>query len=200
MKRLLSAALIAAIIITGCEKTKNENGIYQVNNTTSVAEWKGSAPDHFHTGSFQVQGSVTAKADGAIQQGKFIIPIASIKNFDLPDAVKPLLLDHLKSPDFFNMALHPNAEFEISKIESYSGQQGIAGANKLVTGNFTMIGQTHSISFPASINYVGDSLKVAATLKLDRTKWGMTKYNNPEETEYLLPDADISLNVQAAKQ
>ena len=201
MRKLLSAVLLASIVISGCEKTNNEECTYVVNNATSVAEWKGSAPDHFHVGSFEVQGSVTTTEDGTIKDGKFIIPIASIQDFDLTDAaVREQLLGHLKSADFFNMALYPNAEFEITKIEAYSGQDGITGANKLVTGNFTMTGQTHPISFPASINYVGDSLKVASTFKIDRTKWGMTKYNDPEDAEYLLPNADITLNIQAAKQ
>jgi len=114
--------------------------------------------------------------------------------------VKGQLLEHLKSPDFFNMALHPNAAFEITKIEAYHGQDGVQNANQLVTGNFTLAGQTHPISFPANITYAGDSLKVASTFKLDRTQWGLTKYNNPKEKMYILPDADISLKLQAAVQ
>ena len=200
MKQLLSAALLALIIATGCKKTKTEDHTYEVNSATSVAEWKGAAPDHFHVGSFPVKGVLTTATDGTIKEGKFIIPIASIRDFDLSDPVRQQLLDHLKSPDFFNMALHPNAEFEITKIENYSGHDGIDNANKLVTGDFTMTGQTHSISFPATVNYVADSLKVSSTFTIDRTKWGMTKYSNPDSAEYIIPNAAISLNVQAAKQ
>ena len=200
MKSFLSAVVLAAIVLAGCNKTKNGNRTYEVNNATSVAEWKGSAPDHFHIGSFGVQGAVTTTADGTIKEGKFIIPISSIQDFDLPDPVRQQLLDHLKSPDFFDMALHPNAAFEITQIEAYSGQTGITGANTLVTGNFTLIGQTHPITFPAKISYTSDSLKVTATLQIDRTKWGMTKYSDSTSAEYIIPNADISLNVQAAKK
>lgn len=199
MKSFLSAAVLIVMVLAGCDKTKKEDRTYEVNSTTSVAEWKGSAPDHFHIGSFGVQGAVTTKADGTIKEGKFIIPISSIQDFDLPDPVRQQLLDHLKSPDFFNMVLYPNAAFEITKTKAYSGQTGIASANTLVTGNFTLIGQTHPITFPAKITYTGDSLKVTATLQIDRTKWGMTKYSDPASPEYIIPDADISLNVQAGK-
>ena len=118
MKRFLSAVALAAILLAGCNKTENRNRTYEVNNATSVAEWKGSAPDHFHVGSFGVQGTVTTTANGTIKEGKFIIPISSIQDFDLPDPVRQQLLDHLKSPDFFNMVLHPNAAFDITKIEA----------------------------------------------------------------------------------
>ncbi|MFT4024017.1 MAG: hypothetical protein QM664_09575 [Flavihumibacter sp.] len=53
----------------------------------------------FSPGSFAVKGSVKADKKG-VSRGHFTIPIASIKNFDLPDEVKPELLDHLKSPIF----------------------------------------------------------------------------------------------------
>jgi len=199
MKNFISAALLAAILMTSCKKTKSDRQ-YQVNTNTSVVGWKGSAPTHFHVGSFDINGNIVARQDGSILSGKFIIPIVSIKNFDLPDGIKNQLLDHLKTADFFNMMVHPNAYFEIINITPYSGNSGITNANKLVTGNFSMVGQTHPVTFPARIDYVGDSLKVKATLSIDRTKWGMTKFNDPLATDYLLPNADISLDIQAAKQ
>jgi polyisoprenoid-binding protein YceI len=63
---------------------------------------------------------LTTTSNGHIKDGSFVIPIASIKNFDLPDEVKPQHLQHLESPDFFNMALHPNATFQITKVQPYS--------------------------------------------------------------------------------
>jgi len=203
MKKIVSVFTIALIAATACEKSKSKQRLYEVNSTTSVAEWKGAAPDHFHVGSFAVKGSLTAEENGAVKDGSFLIPIASIQDFDLQDPdIKKQLLDHLKSPDFFNMAVHPNAEFKISKIEPYAGndEDAVANANKLVTGNFSMVGQTHPITFPARINTVGDSLKVEATLKIDRTKWGMTKYTDPASPEYIIPDADIHLKMQAARK
>ncbi|GEO10504.1 YceI family protein [Segetibacter aerophilus] len=201
MRKVLSAALIALAATIACNKLKSEERIYKVNTSSSVAEWKGSAPDHFHVGSFKIEGSLLTRSDGDIQAGTFVIPISSIDNFDLPAEVKPQLLNHLKSADFFNIALHPNAEFRIEKVETLDGsvKGAVAGANKLVTGNLSLVGQTHPITFPAKIAYKGDSLQVEATLKIDRTKWGMTKYSNADSGLYIIPDADIHVKMQAAK-
>ena len=56
------------------------------------------------------------EVNGKIKEGTFVIPIASIKNFDLPESLKPVLLDHLKSADFFNMVLYPEAGFSLQKM------------------------------------------------------------------------------------
>jgi polyisoprenoid-binding protein YceI len=200
MKKLLSIATLMTLMAS-CEKNKETATTYEVNNTTSVAEWKGATPDHFHVGSFEVKGSLTTTPSGSIKDGSFVIPIASIKNFDLPDEVKPQLLEHLKSPDFFNMALHPNAEFKITKVQPYTKGEGsaIAGANYLITGDFSMIGQTHSISFPTKITYTADSLKAEATFQLDRTKWGMNSYSDPNQELYIYPNVDMHLKIAAGR-
>ena len=201
MRKQLLAILIVLVVTTSCDKSKNGLVKYEVNSKLSVAEWKGSAPDHFHVGSFAIKGSLSTVSDGSIKEGRFVIPISSIEDFDLPAHIKPELLNHLKSPDFFNMALHPNAEFKITALQPYAGsdENAVAGANQLVSGEMSMVGQTHPISFPAKINYVGDSMKVEASLKIDRTKWGMTKYSNPDSGLYIIPDADIHLVMQAGK-
>ena len=115
MRTLLGAALVA-LAFTSCVKESKNETKYLVNEASSKIEWKGSAPDHFHLGKFNVKGSVITKPNGVIKAGDFIIPIASIDNYDLPDPVKHELLSHLKSADFFNMALHPNAAFNITKV------------------------------------------------------------------------------------
>lgn len=207
MKKLLSAALIVIAVATACEKSDDNKPVntksYTVNSNTSVAEWRGATPDpqHFHIGTFKVEGALQTDNNLNIQGGDFVIPISSIQNFDLPQEMKPVLLDHLKSADFFNMALHPNAKFKITKVENYTGNgTGVfPGTNKVVTGDFSMHGQTHPISIPAKIYTVSDSLKVEGTFKIDRSKWGMTKYTDPNAEDYIIPDADIHLKMQLAK-
>src|SRR5215217_5222127 len=201
MKKVFSMALLVAVLAS-CKKSDTKTTTYDVNSAISVAKWKGSALDHFHVGSFNVSGTLRSNGNGIIKEGSFVIPIASIENFDLQDPVKQELLNHLKSPDFFNMALHPNAEFTITKVTPYVKEDtaAITGANYLVTGDFTMVGETHSISFPAKITYNMDSLKTEATFKIDRTKWGMKSYSDPKQGLYILPDVDIHLNIKAGQK
>jgi polyisoprenoid-binding protein YceI len=201
MKKMLSVALLAALL-SGCDKERNETNAYELNGATSVAEWKGSTPDHFHVGSFKVTGNIKSKPNGSIQDGDFIIPIASIQNFDLTDPVRQQLLDHLKSPDFFNLAMHPNAAFRITRVSAYAARDTIAvrGVNYLLTGDFTMLGQTHPVSFPARIEYTSDSLKAEARFDIDRTKWGMTIYTDTTTKGlYILPKVNMHLKIRAAK-
>lgn len=194
---LIAIACIATL--TACKKENNDNASYLINTETSVVEWKGVASDHFHTGAFDVTGNLQTQ-NGIVSAGNFIIPISSIKNYDLPDPAKTELLNHLKSPDFFNVALHPNAEFKLKTAKALDKADTLttAGYNYRITGDFSMIGQTHEISFPAKITITQDSLFTTAAFKINRLTWGMTSYNDPTKPLYLLPDVELKLNVKAA--
>lgn len=201
MKKLLSVlALVAAI--SSCEKNKTEKHVYKVNESVSRAEWKGSAPHHFHLGGFKVTGSLTTNKNGVINGGEFTIPIASIENYDLPDTVKPQLLNHLLSADFFDVALHPNAKFKINSVTSYAQPDTgvVKNPNYLLTGEFTMIGKTQRITFPCRITAAGDSIISEAAFKIDKSKWGMNKYDDPTKELYILPDVNIHLKMRAGIQ
>ena len=199
--RTLLATAFAALTFTSCVKESNNETRYLVNEASSKVEWKGSAPDHFHLGKFNVKGSVTTKPNGVIKAGEFVIPIASIDNYDLPDPVKHDLLSHLKSPDFFNMALHPNAAFKILQVTPYSGGDSlaVAGANYRVSGNFSMLGETRQFSFPAKVSIMGDSLKTVADFTIDRTNWGMKSYSDPKGELYILPWVELHLDIRTAR-
>ncbi|MEQ7798643.1 YceI family protein [Pedobacter sp. ASV1-7] len=202
MKRILLGIIIPGfLMVASCGKEIEKTETYKINESASVIEWKGSATDHFHIGSFKVSGVLVAGADGKVKSGDFTIPISSIENFDLQDAVKQQLLDHLKSADFFNMAIHPNAKFHFTKSDRYYGkdEEAIAGANYLLTGDFTMLGQTHPISFLAKITTNKESLFVEANFKIDRTKWGMMMDSDPEKPLYIFPDVNIKLRLALIK-
>ncbi|TSJ42618.1 YceI family protein [Mucilaginibacter corticis] len=200
MKKLLSITLLIASLAS-CRQNKTEVK-YQVNENVSKALWKGSATDHFHIGSFKVTGNLNADLQGNVTGGNFTIPVLSIQDFDLTDPIRQTLLADLKSANFFNVAIHPNAEFKITKIDTCikADTNAIAGANYLVTGNFSMVGQTHTLSFPAKISYIADSLRAEAKFNLDRTKWGMKIYSDPKQKLFIYPDVNIHLDVRAKKQ
>lgn len=196
MKQFLSVAAI--VLLASCSQQKSTT--YNVNESLSKLEWKGSAKDHFHVGSFKVTGALQADGNGNVNGGDFIIPIASIEDYDLQEPVKKVLLDDLKSPNFFNLVLHPNATFHVTKVTPYSttDTSAVAGANFMLTGDFSMVGQTHSVSFPAKINTNANGISAEAKFNLDRTKWGMNIYSDPTKGLYILPDVNIHLNIQTA--
>jgi polyisoprenoid-binding protein YceI len=203
MKTTILSTIVAAIFLTNCTTDHVINKQQFVLDDTSVAEWEGSMPGTSNIGSFDVESEDLQAENGQIKSGTFIIPIASIKNFNLPDAVKPQLLGHLQSADFFNVVLHPEATFKITGITPYTGTDtnAVAGANYLVSGDFTMIGKTNPISFPAKINVSNEKVLTEATFKIDRTKWGMNYATDPKaEGHYIYSDVDIHLKISGTKK
>lgn len=197
MKKLLPIAVVA-VLFASCRTQEQKAQNFNVNYATSKAEWKGSAPDHFHVGSFNVSGNLAVTPSGLVKSGDFVIPIASIQNFDLQEPVRQVLLADLKD-NFFKLALHPDAKFHLTSVAPYStaDTSAVTGANYQLTGDFTMLGQTHRISFPAKIIAKGDSVLTEAKLNIDRNKWGMNNYNDPTKALYILPDVNIHLSIKA---
>jgi polyisoprenoid-binding protein YceI len=206
MKSMMYAALIALTVLTSCTQKEKAAATdhtaaavttsrkFNINEHLSTIKWKGKAPDVQHTGAFAVSGSLQTDNKGNINSGHFTIPIASITNFDLsnPD-VRNQLLNHLKSPDFFDVALYPNASFRITAVRPYTGTD--TGANTLIVGEFTMIGQTHSIEIPANIKMEQEKMTAEGHFIIDRLKWGMSHYSDPKANLYIFPEVEISLHL-----
>lgn len=198
MKNFL-VSLLSVVLISSCSKDKSKPHTYVVDESQSVIEWKGSAPDHFHVGSFAVSGELVGDANGDIQNGSFDIPIASIKNFDLLDsALNKQLTDHLKSPDFFNIVLYPTASFkieEVTRTDKSSSQQ-----THTIRGTFTMLGKSNTIDIPAKVSAKNDIITTSASFSINRFNWGMNSFNDPEEELYILPDVEIKLDITAKRK
>jgi polyisoprenoid-binding protein YceI len=218
MKNLFIYTFAAATLcLTSCEKEKitkadgfaiteevaaeqkedNNTGKYYL-TSQSVAQWNGAGPAANHIGTFAVESEDIKVKKNQLHSGSFVIPISSITDFDLPEEVKPVLLNHLKSADFFNMALYPEAKFNITSVQPYSGtdQNAIDGANTLITGDFTLLDQTHSISFPANINITNGTMHAEAKLIIDRTKWGMNYAADPALGDHhIYPNVNIHLKL-----
>ncbi|WP_229208709.1 YceI family protein [Dyadobacter luticola] len=201
----IGAMLAVSVSVWNCTDHAPDTANYKLNDAVSVAEWKG----YLKTGYFN-EGSITVKSeslvirDGQVKSGSFTIPVSSILNFNLPtDELKHQLVHHLQSPDFFNMALHPDVKFEISNVSPFSGtgENVVPGANFQVTGNLTMLGKTNLIVFAAKIDLIGDDFKLEALAPIDRTKWGMnyaTESNLPDDAS-IKPVIDVHLKLSGKK-
>lgn len=193
MKYQISCALIVIALLASCaQKKATPSATFKVDEKRSSIEWKGSAPTHSHTGGFKVSGNLQTDATGKIAGGDFTIPISSISNFDLKeDAPRMQLLNHLKSADFFNLAIFPEARFHITRVD----MQDNTASSATITGDFTLIGKTISMQLPATIEMRGDEISAQSNFKLNRLKWGMNSFNDPEQNMYILPDVDITLKL-----
>ncbi|SKB85672.1 YceI family protein [Dyadobacter psychrophilus] len=202
MKKQLLTLLALISIGFSCTDHDVETTNYKLDEAISIAEWKGYLRnEYFNEGSIAIKSESLIIRDGKVQSGSFTIPIASIVNFNLPtEELKQTLVHHLQSADFFNMALHPEVKFNITGVAPYTGtgEGVIAGANQLVNGNLTMLGITHSISFPARIEVNGSNLKVEGKLKIDRTKWGITYATDPALPDDAVIKNEIDLHLKLA--
>jgi polyisoprenoid-binding protein YceI len=202
IKRAMSIALGIAVCAASCNKDRDKDSIiYKVNDTTSVAEWTGRSPVVANKGFIGISKTDIKVRNGSIVSGSFTMPITTLQVTSAPPPGPPILLNHLKTDDFFNLVLHPNAGFEFKKIEPLaSSATALAGSNFRITGNFTLIGSTRQISFPAKVTFAGDSLHVESIFTIDRTKWGMHYAADPAlGNQQIYPEVDIHLKLHAGK-
>jgi len=78
----------------------------------------------------------------------------------------PKLTEHLKSPDFFDVASHPTAEFTSTGIAA-------EGAGYRITGNLDLHGVKKLISFPASIEVTESGVVAGAEFSIMRFDFGI---------------------------
>jgi polyisoprenoid-binding protein YceI len=201
MIKLALALLVACSLFFNNNTGKISNTYnYALITDSSVVEWKGSSPKVSHWGSFALHSQGIQVVDGQVISGTFSIPIESITNVDLPKVMKPVLLKHLKSEDFFHSSLFPEATYRITGVDwqDHFAEGAITDANALVNGELTLLGNTHALSFPAKITFNNGVMAVEARFTLDRTKWGMTHAADPAlGNRHIFPGVDIHLKVFA---
>jgi polyisoprenoid-binding protein YceI len=134
-----------------------------IDTSRSTINWKAAKVTRQHDGGFGTfEGTVTV-ADGAVTGVNVNIDTRSVWT----DTGR--LTGHLKSPDFFEVEAYPEATFEADRFESVDS----TGATHLVTGNLSMHGQTHGVTFPATITVSGDTVMATADFIINRTDWAI---------------------------
>jgi polyisoprenoid-binding protein YceI len=163
----------------------------KLDKTSSSVGWKGTKKmGSAHNGNISIkEGSVTLDAKGMLTAGEFVVDMSTIANDDLKDKpdYQKKLVSHLASPDFFDVTKYPTATFKIKGVKA----DAKAKDQVIVSGDFTMIGKTQPISFPAKLAVDKGTATGEATIKIDRTKWGL-KYGSGNFFKELTADKIIS--------
>ncbi|MEJ5106656.1 YceI family protein [Chryseobacterium sp. MYb328] len=224
MKKISVIALVAVgLLATSCnnkEKTdtsvateqsvaESKGEVLTVDAATSLVNWKA-----FHKGGFAPRwGTLNVKSGdlsiegGQVVAGNFNIDMTSIK-VD-PASVtekdkKPAELEaHLKNPDFFDVAKNPASDFKITSVADLkeAPKDAVAGANKTVSGNLTLMGKTMNVTFPAKVDVVDNTAAIQAKFTVNRTDWGI-KFGTTETdpAEWMISkDIEIAIDVKAKK-
>lgn len=170
----------------------------KIDTTASIVEWVATKVTGYHTGTVKVSGGELNVQDTNITGGNFILNMNSIavtgpKGSKEKDNNK--LLGHLKSPDFFEVAVNPEARFVITSVKPFSGtvkqedetrQESISkykvtNPTHTISGNLTIKSITKNIEFPARITNIGDTLNAIAKFNIDRTQWNIVYPGKPDD-------------------
>jgi polyisoprenoid-binding protein YceI len=159
-----------------------------IDTAHSKVSWIAAKVTRVHNGGFHsFNGAVTVDA-GAVTGVKINVDAASIYTDD------ESLVKHLKSDDFFGITKFPTATFEATKFEKIDTMKG---ATHLVTGNLTMHGVTHGVTFPAAIAVTADSVTAKADFKINRKDWGIVYPGKPDDL--ITDDVRILFDIVARK-
>lgn len=142
------------------------DGNYKVDTESSQVMWQGSKPlvtNYFDQGTIKISGGELKVAGGAISGGTFTIDMNSITASKTgKGSGEDGLSKHLKSADFFDVAVHPTSTFTVTNVN---------GNN--ITGDLTIKGVTKSITFPATISESGSKVTAIAKIEINRAEFNV---------------------------
>lgn len=207
MKKSILMTFALLVFLSSCSNNGNKAEIQEAQkvevteNAQTQSFNKIAAGSHInwrasHLGGLQKRfGTVNLKsADAKVNNGKLtnatvVIDMNTliVKSFPEGAPQGPRLTGHLKSADFFDIANHPTAKFELTKIETGSGN-----FSSKVTGNLTIVGITKSITFNANVAVSDDKISIKSEdFSVNRKDWGLTYHTEGTPnvpTDYLIAD------------
>ena len=135
---------------------------YMADIKNSTLKWHGEKVTGEHFGNISLKEGVMEIMNDQITKGKFVIDMASITCTDLTDAeYNAKLVGHLKSDDFFGVAMFPEAVIEIVKSSPFTNNEATVDAN------LTIKNITHPVSFKVK----RDGNAFTAEIVVDRSKY-----------------------------
>lgn len=166
---------------------------FKVNVENSNLNWKGYKPTGSHSGSITlISGNIVIK-NNKLTGGSFVADMSTIKDYD--GSAK--LEGHLKSEDFFEIAVYPMSKFDITKTET-------KGAKILVTGNMTIKDITKQITFPATLLVSKDAMTLTSdTFQINRAdfnvKFKSKTFFNDLKDKFVNDEFDFQVTIIANK-
>src|SRR5262249_669830 len=103
------------------------------------------------------------------------------------------LQNHLKSPDFFDVAKFPKAAFKSTEVKA----GGANGATHTITGNLALHGKEKSISFPASINMSNTEVATQAEFSINPKDFDLVSPGMPNDP--IRDNVVIKLDIHAPR-
>lgn len=155
---LLTASIIPVFCLRAAE--------HKLTAENTTIKFVGSKKDGKHEGTFKkLDGTLSVdSANMAKSKLEVTIDVESITT----DTEK--LTAHLKSPDFFEAKRFPQAKFASTSIKPAAD----AKDGYIVSGDLTMHGATHAVSFPAKTTVVDGTTTVSCQFEINRHDWNIS--------------------------
>ncbi|KQC01720.1 YceI family protein [Pedobacter sp. Hv1] len=136
-----------------------------IDTKQSVVTWKGASlmGSNSHTGYVYLSQGELMIEKGQLVGGTIEVDMNTIEDKD--HGRDNNLVKHLKDPDFFEVNKFPFATIAITKVTSLNAD------DKEITGNLTIKGITHPVTFTAKIAVKNGIIEATGKLIIDRTKW-----------------------------
>jgi polyisoprenoid-binding protein YceI len=138
----------------------------------SSFEFVGAKVTGDHRGTFKLYGgNLKLAADGTPSALEVEVDLASLQ-------IEPdRLLNHLKSPDFFDVEKFPKARFSLEQIAA----QPSAEASHRVSGVLELHGVTKQIEFPAKLEISDRGATGSALFTINRQDFGIVYPGKPDD-------------------
>jgi polyisoprenoid-binding protein YceI len=158
-KTIFKSAAVLVLTITLVSFTSLSEK--KIKTEDSSVTWKGHKVTGSHEGNINLSEGTLLFEGETLTGGNIVIDMSSISVTDLETGDgKEKLEGHLNSDDFFGTTNHKTASFKMTKVTGKAG-------NYKVTGDMTIKGVTHPLSFDMMVN----NNTATANLKVDRTKY-----------------------------
>lgn len=149
------------------------NGTFAIDRDESRVEWTGRNLLNRHHGAVGLKTGHLTFENGWLVGGDFTLNMGTITCADITDpTLNQMLISHLKSEDFFDVGNHPEARFQIQKVEPVPGASP-GMPNLHIVGELNLRGSAKPLEFQAAAGRTSEGRPaVQAVFALDRTTWG----------------------------
>jgi polyisoprenoid-binding protein YceI len=196
----LTSFVAAGLFVSGCSNPADDTESAKVSDAVKAVEAVASAASYTispdSTISF-IGSKITGSHEGgfksfdgtiAVVGGKIVPPSKITIQTDSLWADNGRLTGHLKSPDFFDTAGFPTAEFVFTSIkETSEGSE--------ITGNLTLHGVTKSITFKSQVTVSDSEVALKAEFDIMRFDFGIVYKGKADDL--IRDEVVIKLDVKA---
>lgn len=163
MIKILTIALFvsAAVPVVG-------QATFTVHPPAAKILWKGRQVTGEHSGTIRMQAGTIDWGDQGLVGAEIEMDMTTITDTDMERQWAAELEDHLRSPDFFNTTAFSTAAFRTTHVAPID-DAGAGKPNYRVTGDLTIKGITHPVTFDVLAWKDNRTVHAAGTLLFDRT-------------------------------